>query len=111
LILKDFLPNNFCSGAGAVLNVGKKQICQPGHTHSVRHVEGSLKRRVYLEYGIAKNRPDKYDIDHLFSLELAAATTSRIFGRSLSKRSPGRRMSKTGSKTVCTQWSATARLI
>lgn len=65
------LPSDLTPGAD--LDVGKEQICQPGYAHSVRHVEGSLKRRVYLEYGIAKHRPDEYEIDHLISLELGGS--------------------------------------
>ncbi len=58
---------------GAVLDVGKEQICRPGYAHSVRHVEGSLKRRIYLEYGIVTHRPGQYEIDHLISLELGGS--------------------------------------
>lgn len=58
---------------GAVHDVGKEQICRPGYAHSVRHVEGSVKRRVYLEYGIQKHRPGEYEIDHLISLELGGS--------------------------------------
>lgn len=48
------------------------QLCHPGRTKQVRHVDQTLRNKVFLRYGIDPkmiNHRD-YEIDHLVSLEL-----------------------------------------
>jgi hypothetical protein len=59
---------------GAVLTTDAAVICQPGYSRSVRHTSGSLKHRVYVEYGIAPNT-GRYEIDHLIPLSIGGADT------------------------------------
>jgi hypothetical protein len=59
-------PGDTIPGAGA-------KICTPGYAKSVRHVSGSLKHKVYEEYGITEHRPGSVECDHLISLELGGS--------------------------------------
>jgi hypothetical protein len=59
---------------GAVLTTDSAAICQPGYARSVRHTSGSLKHRVYVEYGIAQST-GRYEIDHLIPLGIGGADT------------------------------------
>lgn len=43
----------------------------------MRNVSESLKRRVYLSYGIRRHAPYAYEIDHLVSLELGGNNSQR----------------------------------
>lgn len=48
------------------------QLCQPGRTKRVRHVDQALRNAVFLRYGIDPKEIDHrdYEVDHLVSLEL-----------------------------------------
>jgi len=59
---------------GAILTTDAATICQPGYSRSVRHTPGSLKHRVYVEYGIAQSS-GHYEIDHLIPLSIGGADT------------------------------------
>jgi hypothetical protein len=43
----------------------------------VRNVPQSLKDYIYSEYGIKNRAPGSYEIDHIISLQLGGANTSR----------------------------------
>lgn len=62
---------------GDVLTTDRNQICTSGYTKTVRNVPSSLKRQVYLEYGITSHKPGSYEIDHLISLELGGSNSMR----------------------------------
>ena len=57
---------------GAVLTTDAAAICQPGYSRSVRHTPGSLKHRIYAEYGIDQ-KTGRYEIDHLIPLGIGGA--------------------------------------
>jgi len=50
--------------------VGK--VCTPNYTTTVRNVPNSLKKKVFAEYNIDP-KSDKFEIDHLISLELGGS--------------------------------------
>jgi len=52
-------------------------ICVSGYTKTVRNVPQSLKDYIYSEYGIKNRAPGSYEIDHIISLQLGGANTSR----------------------------------
>ncbi|MBS1722735.1 MAG: hypothetical protein JSS66_06970 [Armatimonadetes bacterium] len=58
---------------GDRLPVSVEQIARPGYARSVRNVSGSLKRKVYVSYGILSHKPNEYAIDHLISLQLGGS--------------------------------------
>lgn len=60
---------------GATLPVTKADLCVPGYSQKVRHVPESLKKKVYVEYGIKSPRPREYEVDHLISLELGGSNS------------------------------------
>jgi hypothetical protein len=53
-------------------NATTELICLAGYSGSVRNVSKSTKRKVFLEYGIDP-KSDKFEIDHLISLELGGS--------------------------------------
>ena len=59
---------------GAVLTTDAAVICRPGYARSVRRTSGSLKHRIYLEYGITQKN-GRYEIDHLVPLSIGGADT------------------------------------
>ena len=61
---------------GAVRRVTTEEICAIGYTKRVRDVPGSVKRRVYLEYGTL-DRPHAHEVDHLIPLELGGSNSIR----------------------------------
>lgn len=60
---------------GATLPVTAADICARGYARKVRNVPSSVKRQVYLSYGIAHRRPRQYEVDHLISLELGGSNS------------------------------------
>jgi hypothetical protein len=55
---------------GAIdLGATKEKICNPGYTATVRNVPESVKKQVFNQYKI-DSKSDKFEIDHLISLEL-----------------------------------------
>jgi hypothetical protein len=58
---------------GAILeNATVPVICTHGYTQTVRNVPESLKKQVFAEYNIDP-KSDKFEIDHLISLELGGS--------------------------------------
>jgi hypothetical protein len=65
--------NDLKATPGAVGTMTMEQLCAAGfHTGTVRNVTESMKQKVCAEYGIARAdcTGEKYEIDHLISLEL-----------------------------------------
>jgi hypothetical protein len=53
------------------------EVCRPGYSKSVRHVDGKTKTLVYREYGIEHHRSGAYEVDHLISLGLGGSNDIR----------------------------------
>jgi hypothetical protein len=67
-------PDHLCSPGAIFSNAGTSTICVSGYTKTVRNVSTSLKKQVYLEYGIAYPQPTgSYEADHLIPLELGGS--------------------------------------
>ena len=49
-----------------------KKLCKVGYTTTVRNVPESIKAKVFEEYGIDP-KSDKFEIDHMISLEIGGA--------------------------------------
>jgi hypothetical protein len=64
------LPDPACTPGAVFSSATVSHICAPGYSSSVRDVPESVKRSVYLEYGIESHVPGSYEVDHLVSLEL-----------------------------------------
>ena len=62
---------------GDVLTTDANIVCVSGYASSVRKVPESLKRTVFLSYGITKRLGDDWEIDHLISLELGGSNSIR----------------------------------
>lgn len=58
---------------GDVLTTDAEVVCVSGYASSVRDVSASLKRKVYLSYGIAKKIGEDFEVDHLISLQLGGS--------------------------------------
>jgi hypothetical protein len=71
------LPDYGCTPATVFKNVTVDQICTSGYTKRVRNVSESLKRKVYLSYGIRRHAPYAYEVDHLVSPELGGNNSQR----------------------------------
>jgi len=77
--LTPFLPNPAITQAAAgdlshaILTTEATVVSKPGYAGSVRHVPGSIKHKVYLEYGILSHKSGDYEVDHLISLELGGS--------------------------------------
>ncbi len=71
-VSQNALPDSACT-PGAVFDVTRAQICEPGYSKSVRDVPTSVKDEVYAEYGIRSHSPGEYEVDHLISLELGGS--------------------------------------
>lgn len=68
-----YLPNGQLT-PGATLSVGQAEICKPGYAGQTRNVPASVKKSVYLEYGLTPGEaPCPCEVDHLISLELGGA--------------------------------------
>ena len=72
IFLFQLLLPNFTLTPGATLPVTKEQICVKGYSKSVRNISSNKKLQVFGEYHIDK-RSDKFEIDHLISLELGGS--------------------------------------
>ena len=57
-----------------VLTSDASVVCVTGYASSARKVPKSLKRTVFLSYGITK-RPSDWEVDHLVSLELGGSNS------------------------------------
>lgn len=59
---------------GAVIaGVAVSDLCRHGYTAEVRNVPASLKRQVFIRYGIDPARSAAFEVDHLISLELGGS--------------------------------------
>jgi hypothetical protein len=58
---------------GDVLTTDAGIVCVSGYASSVRNVSASLKRTVYLAYGINKKVGEDFEVDHLISLQLGGS--------------------------------------
>jgi hypothetical protein len=65
--------NNLSLTPGAVFNVSVAAICKTGYSSRVRDVPESEKLAVYAEYSITNHPTNRYEIDHLISLELGGS--------------------------------------
>ena len=53
-------------------NATIEKICTPGYTKTVRNVTQKIKKQVFDSYGIDP-KSDKFEVDHLISLELGGS--------------------------------------
>ena len=72
ILLFQLLLPNLTLTPGVTLPVTKEQVCVKGYSKSVRNVSSDEKLQVFGEYHIDK-RSDKFEIDHLISLELGGS--------------------------------------
>jgi hypothetical protein len=91
---------------GAVLQVTAAEVCRPGYSKSVRHVDGKTKALVYREYGIKHHRSGAYEVDHLISLGLGGSNDIRNLWPESLDTQPWNARARTGLKTGCTGVSA-----
>ena len=71
LLLQLTLPNLTLT-PGVTVPVTLIQVCTPGYSATVRNVPSSLKKKVLLEYKVDPTK-DRYEVDHLISLELGGS--------------------------------------
>lgn len=71
------MPNTRLTPGDAFPTATREDVCRPGYAHSVRHVSGSTKHRVYAAYGIGTHHSGEYEVDHLISLELGGSNDER----------------------------------
>jgi hypothetical protein len=71
------LPDYGCTPGAVFKNVTAGEVCTPGYSKGVRNVSESLKRKVYLSYGIRRHAAGAYEVDHLVSLELGGNNSQR----------------------------------
>jgi hypothetical protein len=58
---------------GDILTTDANIVCVKGYSATVRKVSESLKRTVYLSYGIVKKPGEEFEVDHLIALELGGS--------------------------------------
>lgn len=58
---------------GVAFHVAVATICRSGYATRVRDVPESEKNQVYAEYGITYHTTNRYEVDHLISLELGGS--------------------------------------
>ncbi len=67
------LPDKQCTPGAVFEQATVADICVSGYTKTVRNVPGSLKHKVYAEYGVTHHSPGEYEVDHLIALELGGS--------------------------------------
>ena len=67
------LPDKRCTPGTIFKTVTKNQICIPGYSKLVRHVDVKTKDEVLKRYGITDSNSKSYEIDHLVSLQLGGS--------------------------------------
>ncbi len=73
-VINGSFPDHLCTPGAIFPDAGTSTICVKGYTKKVRSVSASLKKKVYLEYGIAYPQPTgSYEADHLIPLELGGS--------------------------------------
>lgn len=65
-------PNPILTPGAVDPNATKDKVCTPGYTSTVRNVPDSIKRQVFERYHIDPHS-DKFEVDHLVSLELGGS--------------------------------------
>ena len=71
-VANQVLPDPDCT-PGAILTVDTSVICVSGYTKTVRYVPFKEKKKVFAEYGISYALRNRYEVDHLISLELGGS--------------------------------------
>lgn len=71
------LPDHGCTPGGVFRRATAGQVCRSGYSRRARNVSESLKRRVYVSYGIRRHHPGEYEVDHLISLELGGSNSQK----------------------------------
>jgi hypothetical protein len=69
-----FYPDRACT-PGDTVDVKLEALCTKGYTKTVRNVPESVKRDVFVRYGIQAHRSGSYEVDHLISLELGGSNS------------------------------------
>ena len=65
------LPDPDCTPGAIFKNATKDEICVTGYSTTVRNVSNSLKKKVFVQYGIEYPVPfGSYEVDHLIPLAL-----------------------------------------
>ncbi len=72
-VVSNGLPDTFCTPGSFFKSVSKSQVCIPGYSFLVRHVNDQTKKQVLNRYGINISKNDEYEIDHLVSLQLGGS--------------------------------------
>lgn len=72
-VMHDSLPDAGCTPGTVFPLITSVQVCVSGYSKSVRSVPESVKRQVYVEYGITTHATGEYEVDHLISLELGGS--------------------------------------
>jgi hypothetical protein len=71
--IENFLPDPDCTPGAIFSSATKEDICTSGYSAKVRNVSVKTKKEIYAEYGIAYPPQEKYEVDHLISLELGGS--------------------------------------
>jgi hypothetical protein len=66
------LPNPFLTPGDVLIDSTKDKICTPNYTKQIRNVPAEEKKKVFEEYSIDPTS-DKFEVDHLISLELGGS--------------------------------------
>lgn len=69
----DVLPNRIVTYGAVDIEATVEKICTVGYTKSVRNVNSSKKKVVYMLYKEANPNKDSYEVDHLISLQLGGS--------------------------------------
>lgn len=72
MVVPPILPNIIMTPGDVVSGVTKEQVCLSGYSGSVRNVPQNLRTAVYVMYFIDP-RKDRFEVDHLISLELGGS--------------------------------------
>lgn len=75
-IASPILPNSKLTPGAVDPNATVKKLCTSGYTSTVRDVSLSLKKKVFQLYGL-NPKADRYEVDHLISLELGGSNDIR----------------------------------
>ena len=72
IVIPPILPNTTMTPGVASPQGTRENICLSGYAGSVRNVSSRLKQQVFDEYQLDRTK-DKYEVDHLISLELGGS--------------------------------------
>ncbi|MBI4787932.1 MAG: HNH endonuclease [Chloroflexi bacterium] len=67
------LPDPACTPGAIFATATSDQVCVAGYSASVRDVPDTLKDVVYAEYGLPRDPPGNYEVDHLIPLALGGS--------------------------------------